>query len=453
MRTISLCVAATAISTFAALPQAQASGQANYQVVRSLPMTTDSLAAIPSLPPARSAQRRTGDGLPPLPELVNPPQQVYEVDSGRYATSAATPLATPGDPISPQECVDRYLGGFSGPVLYKNRFAACHSEFIVVDHFNCSASGCLPTGRAVAKWAMTWNMNWNARQFTLTTRFWDWTFTGTVNVNMDIGVEFQCSKVITTGSTAKCSVPGSGWSKSISAWQAADSQTSTITTSGEDPPSASEPVQINAEKRTFYAIRTYVFTYGGPGPYDHYSQTGVVTAPFRCDIARSQNPNYAKSSDCVFHAATGWLKLNTADAEIAESARFIYDAHNNIGSTYPGNTGKYIPGKIGKTEPIQRLFYDANLRTANRNKSVAACKAHWGANYTQRPDGLTNDCDEFPFATTYEGSFTVTEGMLRTYAVRPVLSSHNQKVGSRLSLFVAEDHILDGDDYYVTAYN
>ncbi|MET9260118.1 hypothetical protein [Amycolatopsis sp. NPDC004079] len=38
----------------------------------------------------------------------------------------------------------------------------------------------------------------------------------------------------------------------------------------------------------------------------------------------------------------------------------------------------------------------------------------------------------------------------RSYAVKPVLSTHNQLVGSRLSTFVAEDHLLDGDACYVT---
>ncbi|WP_181400101.1 NucA/NucB deoxyribonuclease domain-containing protein [Actinokineospora spheciospongiae] len=450
---ISLCAAVTAVTTFAALPQAQASEQVTYQVLTSLPMTTESLDEITDSAPIQDTKRPIPNQLPSLSELTHPTQQVYEVDSSKYASETMVPLATPGDPISPQECVDRYLGGFSGPILYKNRFAACHSEFLVVRQFGCKGSLCIVTGQASAKWAMTWNMNWNTREVGITARVWDWKFSNTVNLGSQIGIEFRCAGVGITGSTAKCSQPTYGWSKSIAAWQSADTSTYTETTSGEDPPSSTEPTEVNAEKRTLHVVQTYAYTYGGPGPYDRYSQTDVVTTPFRCDIARSQNPNYAKSSDCVFHAATGWFKLNIADPEITESAQLIYDAHNNIGNTYPGNTGKYIPGEIGETEPLQRLFYDSNLRQANRNKSIASCKQNWGTNYTQRPDGLTNDCDEFPFATTYEGSFTVTDGMLRTYAVRPVLSSHNQKVGSRLSLFVAEDHILDGDDYYVTAYN
>ncbi|OQO92616.1 hypothetical protein B1813_10640 [Saccharomonospora piscinae] len=83
---------------------------------------------------------------------------------------------------------------------------------------------------------------------------------------------------------------------------------------------------------------------------------------------------------------------------------------------------------------------------------LPAKKKAFGEDFTKRDDGYTNDCDEFPFATTYQGTFTVDEYMLRSYAVRPVNSGHNQEAGRRLGLFVAEDHLLDGDDYYVTAY-
>ncbi|MFD5249941.1 hypothetical protein ACFWIW_35715 [Amycolatopsis sp. NPDC058340] len=62
------------------------------------------------------------------------------------------------------------------------------------------------------------------------------------------------------------------------------------------------------------------------------------------------------------------------------------------------------------------------------------------------------DSDEFPFKTTYEGSFTIIPDMLRTVAVRPVLKEHNQETGARWGLFLAEDHILDGDSVFVGAY-
>ncbi|WP_368660827.1 NucA/NucB deoxyribonuclease domain-containing protein [Amycolatopsis sp. Hca4] len=112
------------------------------------------------------------------------------------------------------------------------------------------------------------------------------------------------------------------------------------------------------------------------------------------------------------------------------------------GSTFQDSKGR---------RTLHRAYYDTKLRDANRRTSVASCVKNWGPDYTVRDDGRTNDCDEYPFATTYEGSFTVTDSMIRSYAVRPVLSGHNQLVGSRLSTFVAEDHLLDGDAYYVTA--
>ncbi|WP_169735392.1 NucA/NucB deoxyribonuclease domain-containing protein [Actinokineospora inagensis] len=435
-----------------AVASAASLGQ-GVSVVRSFPMTKESATSVANAPVPELGSETGGhlSARTSVADVVNPPQQVYRVDSSKYATAAVSPFATPGDPISPQECVDRYLGGFSGPVLYKNRFAACHSEFLVVDYYSCSGGGCKPVGRAAAKWAATWNMSWNAREFTVTGRLWDWTIVGNVPLTVNLGVEFACGTPGVPGTTAKCNYPEYGWSKSIQGWRTSDTVTTLVKTSGEDPANPHDPTEVNGEKRTFYALQTYAYTYGGPGPYERYSQTTIVTTPFRCDIARSQVPQYAKSSDCVFHAATGWFTLNVNDPAIHESAQLIYDAHNNIGATYPGNTGKYIPGKIGVTEPLSRLYYDKRLRDLNNTTAYNACVAHWGPNFKDRPDGGKNDCDEFPFATTYEGAGTVTDGMLRTYAVRPVLNTQNQAAGSRLSLFLSEDHLLDGDNFYVTA--
>jgi hypothetical protein len=357
--------------------------------------------------------------------------------------------ATAGDPVTSYECEQAYAGGFRGEFWVKNRFAEC--QFILLSYSYFPAKGAPPSGQASAKATIMFNMIPDTRKIQVAVHLFDWQFTGTLPPTSSIGSEVGCLGTGLRGSTARCDRLEQGSYRTISSWQSNPVDVWDFVPQGEDPSNANEPTEVNAEKRTVYDIARYFYTYGGPGPYDNYNETPTSTLPFRCDTARATNPNYAKSSDCVFHGATGWFNVRISDPEVTESAQFIYDAQNNITLTYPGIDGKHVPGNFGKTEAIHRLYYDQNLRNANRRTSVAGCVRKWGADYTKRPDGRTNDCDEYPFAATYEGSFTVTDNMLRSYAVRPVLSAHNQKVGSRLAIFVAEDHLLDGDAYYVGA--
>ncbi|MGY6658556.1 hypothetical protein ACXIZN_41005 [Amycolatopsis sp. TRM77291] len=435
-----------------------------YAIIQTVPMGRG-VNPLDVPPPANTGQtraagveRKQGE---PTPEqtrqALNPDKHVYSVDSSRYA-SGSKAMANPGDPVLPQECVDYFLNHETPPdrIWLKSRFASCHAEHLVVNYYKRNST--LPIGRAHAEWALTVNMSWNARQALVTTRIANWGFVGDVNKSQIVGVEVACNKALPS-SGARCQTPSWGHSESITGWQAITQADYTFQFEGEDPPNPQEPDQIKPEKRTLYSISSYAYGYGGPGPWDNIGQTQPVSWPLRCDVARSTNPNYAKSSDCVFHGATGWLRFNVNDPAIAESAQLYYDAHQDFGKTYPGGgQGKYVPGNIGvpawanRTEPIRRNFYDKLLQTNNYNTSVKFCKDKWGTGYKVRPDGKVNECDEFPFKTTYEGSFTITPDMLRTVAVRPVLKEHNQETGARWGLFLAEDHILDGDSVFVEAY-
>jgi hypothetical protein len=343
--------------------------------------------------------------------------------------------------------------GPGGRVWFKNRFASCHAEWIILDHYRTGST--LPIDRSIADYTVTYNMTWNAREVLAHARLANWRFTGIVNKNTTfINSALDCIPV-NYGAGADCDSIGLG--KTLGIWERDPDHKETYPFLGEDPPDPNEPAQVQAEKRTFYGLYSQLEARNCGVPI--CGETEEISYPARCDVARSTNPNYAKSSDCVFHGATGWLKFDVNDSTIKESAQLYYDAHQDFDKTYPGGgLGKYVPGNIGvptiddRTEPIRRNFYDQLLQNNNYNTSVRFCKENWGDNYATRPDGGVNECDEFPFKTTYEGSFTITTNMLRTVAVRPVLREHNRETGSRWGRFLAEDHILDGDRVYVTAY-
>lgn len=447
-------------STGVGIANASYDTSASFAVVREIPLPPPGTSVDTAIQEAMtsphdsttSTNERNGFSLTPeqVEETRHPKMTVYRADSAKYDHELAQTDATADNPVTHYECQQVYEGGYRGDFWVKDRFAECR-YYPVLFSFYAKKGGPV-IGMATFKSTILFNMQPNTREIQVAVKLFDWKFTGTIPATAKLGSEFGCMGIGLTGSTAKCDRLEQGSLRTISSWQTAQIDAWSFLPQGVDPPDPNEPAEVNTENRTLYNVAHYFYTYGGPGPYDSYNQTETKTLPFRCDTVRTKNPSYAKSSDCVFHGATGWFTMHISDPDITESAQFIWDAQNDITKTYPEIYGKYVPGiQDGKTEPLHRAYYDTKLRDANRRTSVASCVKNWGANYTVRPDGQTNDCDEYPFAATYEGSFTVTDTMIRSYAVRPLLSTHNQKVGSRLSTFVAEDHLLDGDAYFVTA--
>ncbi|MFJ4099910.1 NucA/NucB deoxyribonuclease domain-containing protein [Amycolatopsis japonica] len=454
------------VATFFTAEAANADS-AGFGVLKEIPLPPSGVSIDSTLNPATphtnavSLSKPTKPRLEPTEERAKlarqPVQRIYPVDSSKYASNSLMVHAGANDPITSYECQLAYENGYREEFFVKNRFAHC--QYILLTYTYYERLGAPPSGTATAKATIVFNMQPNTREIQVATRLFSWSFSGYVPLNRQIGAQVGCMGIGLAGSTAKCNYPEQGSYRSISSWQTSPVDAWSFLPQGEDPPNPDEPDQVKPEKRTLYNIARYFYTYGGPGPWDNFNQTPTSTLPFRCDVARATNPNYAKSSDCVFHGATGWLRFNVNDPAITESAQLYFDAHQDFDKTYPsGGQGKYVPGNIGvptwehRTEPIRRNFYDSLLQNNNYNTSVKFCKEKWGPNYKTRPDGQVNECDEFPFKTTYEGSFTVTPNMLRTVAVRPVLKEHNRETGSRWGTFLAEDHILDGDRVFVEAY-
>jgi hypothetical protein len=148
----------------------------------------------------------------------------------------------------------------------------------------------------------------------------------------------------------------------------------------------------------------------------------------------------------IFDRVTPWLSYSKSDAAVDESAHHIEDAQQYPESTYPRVAGKQIPGASAE-HPLHRLFHDTTRRRQNRETfAVPVCEQQWPG-YAE----LSQDCDEYPFASTYEGAarHLYEDVPYGWFSVRPVLFSDNQTAGSRLGTWYGADRILDGDAYYV----
>ena len=206
------------------------------------------------------------------------------------------------------------------------------------------------------------------------------------------------------------------------------------------------PGDVNPEDKKGYYSLTPVIRFpetslGGGG----YEET-LCRDDFRCDSA-SYSPGLG---GCIFTNVTSVFPVDCSDGDTWESACFIKDAFEDIGRTYPGIPGTYVPGQLGAGKgPLTRNYYQrGGVSNKHPTKALNACKAEWGATtYTWRDDGQRNDCDEYPFASTYQNANAAVPP--RAFAVRPVLSSHNRSVGGSLNAFYGRDRILDGDEFYV----
>ncbi|MEV3967155.1 NucA/NucB deoxyribonuclease domain-containing protein [Streptomyces sp. NPDC050698] len=160
---------------------------------------------------------------------------------------------------------------------------------------------------------------------------------------------------------------------------------------------------------------------------------GVYSSSVRYDYAGKVA---GKHKGTVFTKARVELVMSQKDPAVNESALHIYDALNRPERTFPSWAGKSVPGA---KEPLHRLVNATKIEN-NREKSIRECKKVWG-DYS----GSGLQCDEYPFASTKEGS---TKGDNR-FSVRLIDGPDNRKGGERLVEMYTLNRILDGDPFYV----
>ncbi|MER6424501.1 NucA/NucB deoxyribonuclease domain-containing protein [Streptomyces sp. NPDC001137] len=250
-------------------------------------------------------------------------------------------------------------------------------------------------------------------------------------------------------------------------WRVGQHFRSSIDASNSDPdPQVTEPTTKERDELLGVWDRTpqWTLTYTSPdrGPlFDQGNQQRVYStvtmdltassptaAPFTTGVDNyHSNVRYdyagkvaGKYKGTVFTAARVELAMSQKDPAVNESALHIYDALNRPERTFPSWPGKTVPGV---KEPLHRMV-DQSKIDKNRQKSIGECKKVWG-DYS----GSGLQCDEYPFASTEEGS---TKGDNR-FSVRLIDGTDNRKGGERLAEMYTLNRILDGDPFYMKITN
>ncbi|MET7887822.1 NucA/NucB deoxyribonuclease domain-containing protein [Streptomyces avermitilis] len=146
----------------------------------------------------------------------------------------------------------------------------------------------------------------------------------------------------------------------------------------------------------------------------------LSTSDVRCDTAL---PGRTRQVGCI---NPGYIPemVYAKSGEFPELAEHIEYAQNV----------KNLPGKHGTTRYLERLTNTAK-RDANRNK---ACP-------TSRPRPTGKSCDEYPFASTWQGAATGSGD----YSWRMINARQNSKGGTALNNFYTYNRIIEKDRFLV----
>lgn len=241
--------------------------------------------------------------------------------------------------------------------------------------------------------------------------------------NTALSIAGGCAKIFGDGSCNNSSV-ASNWFSALVAGQHLNFTTNVaLGASSEANPDAiyAFNLQHTLTARTTVSLDT-------PVVYEFFQ-------PIRCDQATRGG---FTGSACIYSDVLPGYSLNVNDSAIQGVALHIRDAMANPNSTKP-ETGynKIIPNLLERTT-------DQALIKAQRDRSKYQCGKWWG-----EPNPPGKDCDEYPFASSYQGSYSTEND----YSVLYVDSAQNQLEGSRRGGWYTADRILEGDRFLVSTYN
>ncbi|WP_410580725.1 hypothetical protein, partial [Amycolatopsis sp. lyj-108] len=152
----------------------------------------------------------------------------------------------------------------------------------------------------------------------------------------------------------------------------------------------------------------------------------------------------------IFDRAVPGMSYGKSDPAVAGHAVHVEEARANPDATVPPKQGKrLLGGSPAPGDTLHRLASgrsEASSTRAARNRTVSTNFCATVGMPPRPPTGGPFDCDEYAFASTYEGSArNEYEGAQYAldYTVRWVNRSQNQEAGRRLFGWYENDRILD----------
>ncbi|MCX5094004.1 NucA/NucB deoxyribonuclease domain-containing protein [Streptomyces sp. NBC_00365] len=211
-----------------------------------------------------------------------------------------------------------------------------------------------------------------------------------------------------------------------------------------------KPGQGSGNSDLLFSVYEPAISYTPPAPWTLSGDMGgklFMLAP-RWDAASylansTGGGNPAKKGAATFSYLTTLVLSAKQGAEERAEAAHIRTAFINPQDTKPYMSAKKVPGQTVE-DPLHRTV-SATRRDNNRKAAVEQCRQYWGTNYTNGG----KECDEYPFATTYEGAAEHAydpEVRKFNFSVKPIPKDDNRAGGNLLQGFYGNDRTIDGDN-------
>jgi hypothetical protein len=352
------------------------------------------------------------------------------------APASAPSVPTPTATVSPdasgyKTCSDDRGSRYT--IYYGDRFHECFLTRLGVINYECKKDACVKVGGFSVQWEVVGAGRNNKQLMDYTVR--SFPLLGL----SEVFPPFTSQRVVMglaclNAASSRCASKHSGFTYTEAEWLVPHTFTYQFTTSAVG---AGDKVPNAKDKVNFHAAIAYLYLASLTPRPAYYAPEAV----FRGDAA-----SYVYKGGVIFPQVLQTYKISLSNARLAAVAAHIEAADKSPGTgTKPPATGKVIPGFVTTGEPLTRLYpnYDLALYRANRSTAVAACKKYFGDSYA----GGGKQCDEFPFASSYQGASTVSGKWW--YSAFPVPGAQNGYAGTNLGAWLAANRILSGDPYWV----
>ncbi|MEQ4306206.1 hypothetical protein ABNF97_33300 [Plantactinospora sp. B6F1] len=340
-----------------------------------------------------------------------------------------------------EECIQAYAPrDFEGEWQHRNNYSACQVYFVYFNFLECQPTtppACAPVGQTEARavflgkgWATARNVDWDVHLDS-----WRLVW-GREEPTQLFKIDVECARYTTTD---ECDLSSSRNTRTLTEWKANGLHNVFGTTATPTPwPGDKKP----QDKRAYFQFTPKITA----------MSTGIST-PTYWVVSRCDNAAYVTGAGCIFLGSWSRFVMDYTYANYKESVEFIWTAMTDLESVKPGSVGLYVPGNQhaipSQRVPLTRNYYG----TQSRTKVQAECVRLFGPNYTVGPNGVIRDCDEYPFASTYQSANFDTVGTATTWAVKALDRSHNRSAGSILGEYYVLDHRLDEDPFFVDIIN
>lgn len=352
-----------------------------------------------------------------------------------FATAAVT-YPAPARTLTPKECI---MGlGADKKFFIKSRYAACSGAVF----FSVWLRNNRPVGETQFVYLSIGTIAKDSRAVRMTQYFTEMKKTGSVATSgLMITPKVKVPKVwpSTARVTQTGAVPGARSFDALAAQQSVGFTRTLNAAAGQGTG------RDDAIASVFEASATVT-------PPAGYRPSGELSGSLFFLPPRWDKASYLKvpAGAAVFTYVVPLHYSSRAGAPERAVAEHLKTAFTNPAGTKPSNAAKKVPGQNAQAS-LHRLYYDNARRKKNRSTAVSTCKREFGPNYAAGG----KECDEYPFATTYEGCAQPTyepSAPRNNFSVRALPGTDNSNAGNLLGQFLTLNRIVDGKDdgFYVS---